>query len=373
MKHTPDIYDPAKGLSKILEVAKQFNPSTFRYALEYRNWNMPQLEAMSNQVSDNVIRLEREEMQLKAFAQEFNHQFATNNNRCFNHALDFLRSISSTLREAKRLLRHYAPQLSTQQQAGQPPYTQLSAAGYPPCVLSLYEGMTRFFAALLRSLLLCRQMLGAEKRIQQDHGYCHELFRQFRQQVHDETYDLLQLIPRDAEQLSERSNLAIASRNRYANDEAWASAGFHQFSRTEVRHLVIKQLLDQEADNDLTHMEKQLFGNDQEKVHRYRYIIAHFDELVPAGYNRKNLPAKLIQMFFRYVGIAYGLEEMATTYFNEQYTASPSHLYLTVSYQAINGYKREVLADRDGQFTQFKEKLRTRYFAPQPLQMLTDS
>ena len=167
--------------------------------------------------------------------------------------------------------------------------------------------------------------------------------------------------------LSEENNTAIASRNKYENDEAWAPVGFHNHSKTEVKQLIIKQVLDEEDGSDITNMEKLLFGADEQKVHKYRHIIRHFDELIPESYHRKNLPAKYIQMFFQFVGIPFKLESDAVAYFNEVYLSSSEHRHTTVTYQAVNGYKKEVLEDRDGAYRAFTNNIKKRFFAVLPL------
>jgi hypothetical protein len=180
------------------------------------------------------------------------------------------------------------------------------------------------------------------------------------------------MIPRNSEYLSEKNNPAIASRNKYENDEAWAPVGFHNYSKTEVKHLVIKQILDEEEGSDLTKTEKLLFGNDEAKVHKYRYIIRHFDELIPENYRRKNLPAKYIQMFFQFVGIPYKLESDAVDYFNEIYLSSSDHKFTTVSYQAVNSYKKEVLEDKDKAYKAFTNSIKEHFYKVIPLQNATN-
>lgn len=148
--------------------------------------------------------------------------------------------------------------------------------------------------------------------------------------------------------------------------------GFHNYSKTEVKHLVIKQILDEEEGSDLTKTEKLLFGNDEAKVHKYRYIIRHFDELIPENYRRKNLPAKYIQMFFQFVGIPYKLESDAVDYFNEIYLSSSDHKFTTVSYQAVNSYKKEVLEDKDKAYKAFTNSIKEHFYKVIPLQNATN-
>lgn len=386
MFFTPKIYDPVEGLDTILDAASKFNVERFLYALEYKNWDEKKLELMGNEVATYRRKLEEEYNRLVEFAQVFNKEFATMNNKCFSSALIMLGKLRSGVSETKRLFMKFCPrahQETIYQAIRNKPvsaynYAYISAEvyqiplykfeEYPSCVSGLYNEMEKFFLLLMRCIQLCKQVLNDEKRIKSDNKYCKYLFDEFKNTIYRDIADIIMMIPRDSDYLSEEKNPAIASRNHYDNDEAWAPVGFHSYSKTEVKQLIIKQVLDEEEGNDLTRMEKLLFGNDEEKVHKYRYIIRHFDELIPANHHRKNLPGKYIQMFFQFVGIPSGLESAAVDYFNEMYLSSPGHKFVTVSYQAINGYKKEVLEDKDGAYKDFSQNIKQHFYNVVPLQ-----
>lgn len=381
MYYTAKIYDPAIGLDQIFAAASKFNAERFLYALEYKNWNEEKLELMGNEVATYRRKLENEYNRLVEFAEVFNKEFATMNNKCFSSALTMLRKLRSGISETKKLFMKFCPRARqetiTQTILNNPVsaynYAYISAdvyqlplfefEGYPSCVSGLYNEMEKFFLLLMRCIQLCKQVLNEERKIKSDNKYCKYLFDEFKHTILREIADIIMMIPRDSDYLSEEKNPAIASRNHYDNDEAWAPVGFHNYSKTEVKQLIIKQVLDEEEGSDLSRTEKILFGNDEAKVHKYRHIIKHFDELIPDTYRRKNIPAKYIQMFFMFVGIPFKLESKAVDYFNEIYLSSANHKFTTVSYQAVNGYKKEVLEDKDGAFKAFSNIIRKRFFA----------
>lgn len=386
MYYTATIYDPEKGIDQILLAASKFNAERFLYALEYKNWDERRMEVMAGEVAAYRTKLENEYDRLVEFSKVFNKEFATMNNKCFSSALTMLRKLRSGISETKRIFTKFCPrarrEVICQTIADKPvsayDYAYISAdtyqlplfrfEGYPACVSQLYCEMEKFFLVLVRCIQLCKQVLSDEKEIRGDNKYCKYLFEEFKNKVLSEIADIIMMIPRNSDYLSEENNPAIASRNNYENDEAWAPAGFHNHTKTEVKQLIIKQVLDEEDGSDLTRLEKLLFENDEPKVHKYRHIIRHFDELIPDSYHRKNLPAKYIQMFFQFVGIPYKLESDAVAYFNEMYLSSPSHRFTTVSYQAINGYKKAVLEDKDGSYKAFTNSLKQRFFASVTLQ-----
>ena len=380
MYYTADIYDPERGFEQILIAASKFNAERFLYAMEYKNWDERTLERMGNEVATYRIKLENEYDRLVEFAKIFNKEFATMNNKCYSSALTILRKLRSGISETKKIFTKFCPRANkerlSREIANKPvsayDYAYISAdtyqlplfefEGYPACVRGLFNEMQKFFMLLIRCIQLCKQVLNDEKKIRSDNKYCKYLFDEFKIKVLREIADIIMMIPRSSEYLSEEKNPAIASRCHYDNDEAWAPVGFHNYSKTEVKQLIIKQVLDEEEGSDLTRIEKLLFGNDEQKVHKYRYIIRHFDELIPETYNRKNLPAKYIQMFFQFVGIPFRLESDAVDYFNEMYLSSPEHKFTTVTYQAVNGYKKDVIADKDGAYDAFVKDLKQHFF-----------
>jgi hypothetical protein len=390
MYYTAKIYDPAIGLDQIFAAASKFNAERFLYALEYKNWDEEKLELMGNEVATYRRKLENEHNRLVEFAEVFNKEFATMNNKCFSSALTMLRKLRSGISETKKLFMKFCPRARqetiTQTILNNPVsaynYAYISAdvyqlplfkfEGYPSCVSGLYNEMEKFFLLLMRCIQLCKQVLNEERKIKSDNKYCKYLFDEFKHTILREIADIIMMIARDSDYLSEEKNPAIASRNHYDNDEAWAPIGFHNYSKTEVKQLIIKQVLDEEEGNDLTRMEKLLFGNDEVKVHKYRYIIMHFDELIPDSYHRKNLPAKYIQMFFQFIGIPSGLESDAVEYFNEMYLSSSGRKFETVTYQAINSYKKEILEDKNGAYKDFIKRIKQHFYNVVPLQKAID-
>ena len=385
MKYTANIDDPAEGLDQILSAASKFDSQRFLYALDYKNWNEKQMERMSKEVSESTVKLEKEYNRLVEFAQVFNKEFATDDNKCYNSALALLKKLRSGISETKKIFMKFCPrarkdrfyQSVKKRPASAYDYSYISREtyqmdiflfeGYPACVNGLCDEIEKFFLVRIRCMQLCKQVLSEEQKIKNDNAYCKYLLKEFKEKVLSEISGITMIFSRDSEYLTEEKNQAIASRNHYDNDDAWAPVGFHNYSKKEVKLLIIKQVLDTEEGSDLTRMERLLFGDDEQTVHKYRYIIQHFDELIPESYHRKKLPAKYIQMFFQFVGITYKKELEAYKYFKETYLSSTTHNYTMVTYQAVNDSKKEVLEEKDGAYKAFVLTLRQRFYATIPL------
>lgn len=379
MYFTPEIYDPKTGLDVIAMAVAKFNPERFLFAIEYKNCDETEMELMARQVAEYRAKLETEYTRLLEFSKTFNKEFVTENNKCFDIALALLRKMRAGMSQTKKIFMKFCPRArreDVRHVIGNMPvsayeYSFISANNYPlslfkfdiypPCVSSLYNEIEKFFILFAQCIGLCKRVLAEEEKIRKDKEYCFYLFKEFKRKVLHEIAGMISIFNKDSKELSEEANSAIASRNRYDNDEAWSPFGFHKYPKKEVKFLVIRQVIDEESETGLSKKEILLFGNDKDKVERIRDIIYNFDDLVPNNYSGSKLPAKMVQMFLQYVGIGKGLEKDTVEYFFEKYMENPSHSYERVSYQAVHGYKAEVENDKKGEYKSFVESLQTRF------------
>lgn len=385
MFYSPKIYDPEAGMSQIIEAASKFHAERLVYALEFKNVDESWMERMAKEVAEYRIKLEKEHGRLKEFAKVFNQQFATVNNTCFSSAWILLKKLRSGISETKRIFQKFSPR--GHRDTGVHPEEQTVSVydhsyistdtyqlqlfdlkSFPPCVSALCDEMKKFFDVLINCMKLCRNVLKQEERIRQDPQYCSFLFERMKETVYEQCWDLLDIIEQSGSQLTPEHNPAIADRSHYQSDEEWAATAFHKHTRRDVKKLVIKTIIDEEAGSDLTHTEIMLFGNDVERVHKLRDIIRGFDRLVPANYKRKNLPPRYIKMFLHYAGITYLQEKKAVDYFKDIYQASPNHLHNMVSYTAVNGVKLPNRPEEDEAYNSFVEQIEKLFIATPTLQ-----
>jgi hypothetical protein len=176
--------------------------------------------------------------------------------------------------------------------------------------------------------------------------------------------DVIMLLPMEAEIFQEEHNPAIASLKKYSGTEAWAPHGFHNFSKKDVRNLVIKEVQEAEKNGNISKEQIALFGNNSERIAKIDNIILHFDDLMPHGFKREKLNAETIAMFMRWCGVTK--EEHFIAYFNKVYKRNPSHQYETVTKGAVNAAKNKLLReDHDGTlYNEFVQKIEKQYFIP---------
>ena len=394
MYYTDKIINPTESIEQILAAIEKFDKERFLYALQYKNWDEAAIDRMASEVSDYRVRLKEELQRLADFANVFNNEFATDDNKCFDSALTLLKKLRSGMSETKRIFMKFCPRAKidrfTSNTDNAPrsafQYSFFSTAtvqldafefeGYPECVRVLYNEIGNFFIVLEECLKLCQYVLEDEKRIRNDHVYCTYLYKVFKEKFFREICDLIELFDRLSEVLSEKNNPAIASRNKYDNDEEWAHNGFHNFGKKHVKHLVVRQVLDEKAGNDLTVTELQLFGNNVNKVHRYREIIKHFDDLLPENYTKQSIGSKMVLMFLIYAEIPHGLYEKAVAYFNEMYKSSEANKHYTVGYPAVmNNKKRceeKIKKDQDDEYRIFISKIENRNIPTSTIRLATN-
>lgn len=376
MYYSSKITDPSQGIDSIIKAASKFNANSFLYALLYKNWDEEKITSMCTEVKTQRDRLENEYQNLRQFALTFNKEFATNNNKCFDTALKLLNKLRSGVSETKKLFQRFCPRahknkfntLDKSRTFSAFDYSLISSEsyqltiykfdGYPECVSNLYFEMEQFFALLLQSINLCKQVIEDENTIRKDKIYCKTLFDNFREDILSKIGDIVNIIKIDSEVFSEKNNLAIASMSQFADIETWAQHGFHNYDKKDVKILAIKQFIEQNNEYDLTLIEKALFGNDVKKVHAIREIIQDFDSFLPDSYSREKLPADYIRKFFIYIGVKN--QKLATEYFNQVYKSSPNKKHEVVKYGAINGHSSKVLKN-ENEYSSFVFALNSRF------------
>ena len=384
MAYTTTIYDPQEGLETIGRAIEKFDDKRFLFALNYKDWDETEIELMARQVCEYRTKLEQEHIRLIEFAKTFNKEFVTDNNRCFDTGLKLIRKLRSGISEVKRIYQKFCPRapkqrfyykaISNKKQSAFD-YSYLSIGSYqlslfpldseiyPPCVRGLYNELGRFFHQLSLSLALCMKVLQDEEKIRKDSEYCNFLFEKFKREVMKEIMDMIMLMPTDADIFQEEHNPAIASLKKYSGTEAWAPQGFHNFTKKDVKHLIIKEAQEFEKNGNISKEQFVLFGNNSEMIAKIDNVILHFDELMPDDYKRKKLDAAIIALFMRWCGVTD--EEHFIAYFNKVYKRNPSRQHETVKKGAVNSAKnKQVRENNNIEYNEFVQKLEKLHFIP---------
>lgn len=374
MFYTPKITKPEEGLDAILVAAERFDVNRFLYAVQYKNYDESQMERMGAEIALYCTKLENEYERLQSFAKTFNESFVTDNNKCYDVALKMLNKIKSGVSETKRIYMKFCPRgrqdkfrsiygnkivsafkyskLSSEE-------VQLEAFGleeYPVVIQGLYREMEKFFTLLVRCVQLCKQVIKDERTIRKNGNYCQYLYERFKEKFLKKIAHVLQLIPRNSEFLSAKNNPAIAARKDYGSDEAFAQHAFHNYPVKDMERYALKETFDEERMGDMTKVEILLFRGSMEVTRNVRFLIARFDDLMPADWKRKKLSGYHVQMFMRWCGIQTGQEKYFVEYFMQEYKRVKEHKYGAISNAAVSGHKEEVLKN-DDDYQEFAQKV----------------
>lgn len=374
MFYTPKITNPEEGLDAILVAAERFDVNRFLYAVQYKNYDESQMERMGSEIALYRTKLEKEYDRLQSFAKTFNESFVTDDNKCYDVALKMLNKIKSGVSETKRIYMKFCPRgrqdkfrsiygnkkvsafkyskLSSEE-------VQLEAFGleeFPVVIQGLYREMEKFFALLVRCVQLCKQVIKDERTIRKDGNYCQYLYERFKEKFLKKIAHVLQLIPRNSEYLTAKNNPAIAARQNFGSPEAFAQHAFHNYSTGVMEPYMLKETFDEERMGDMSKIEILLFRGNLELTRNVRFLIARFDDLMPADWKRKKLSGYHVQMFMRWCGIQTGQEKYFVEYFMQEYKRVKEHKYGTISNAAVSGHKEEVLKN-DEDYQEFAQKV----------------
>lgn len=374
MFYTSTITNPEEGLDAILEAAERFNTDRFLYAVQYKNYDESQLDSMAKEIACYRNKLEKEYERLQDFAKTFNESFVTDDNKCYDVALKALNKIKSGVSETKRIYMKFCPRgrqdkfhsIYGNKKVSAFTYStlsseeiQLDAFGleeFPVAIQGLYREMEKFFTLLVRCVQLCKQVIRDERTIRKNGNYCQYLYERFKEKFLKKIAHVLQLIPRNSEQLTAENNPAIAARRNYGSAEAFAQHAFHNYPTGVMEPYMLKETFDEERMGDMTKMEILLFRGNLEQTRTVRLLIAHFDDLMPADWKRKKLSGYHVQMFMRWCGIQAGQEKHFVEYFMQEYQRVKAHKYGTITSAAVSGHKEKVLRN-DNEYREFAQKI----------------
>lgn len=374
MFYTPKITNPEEGLDAILVAAGKFDVNRFLYAVQYKNYDESQMERMGSEIALYRTKLEKEYERLQSFAKTFNESFVTDDNKCYDVALKMLNKIKSGVSETKRIYMKFCPRgrqdkfrsIYGNKKVSAFKYSKLSSdeiqleafglEEFPVVIQGLYREMEKFFALLVRCVQLCKQVIKDERTIRKDGNYCQYLYERFKEKFLKKIAHVLQLIPRNSEYLTAKNNPAIAARQNFGSPEAFAQHAFHNYSTGVMEPYMLKETFDEERMGDMSKIEILLFRGNLKLTRDVRFLIARFDDLMPADWKRKKLSGYHVQMFMRWCGIQTGQEKYFVEYFMQEYKRVKEHKYGTISNAAVSGHKEEVLKN-DDDYQEFAQKV----------------
>lgn len=349
-----DIEPTLDRLNQIKEIVSNFEKdgaNRLTCALEMKHKDLDEIEQLSVFIAQARDKMEKELERLKKFEPTFNNQFATDHNNYYNSVSEVLRHIRSHLSPLKIILKKFCPRKHPSaaecemykispksvidasllgDEVYQPDLFELES--FPPAVQGLYNEMIKFFKAEKECMDICAEILQEELAIRKDPIKSKCILDKYRQKAYKRMENMIMLISEDTIEYLKATTPAYQAYQQYASEEGFAQGEFHKQNCASMDHLC---LIEAKTENeDITIKEKVLWGNNPKTIKKIRYVISHFDELLPTDFKHK------LMGMYEYIFCQWALPEnvkQAVEYFIEHYNGK----YTPVKYAAVNKHSLE--------------------------------
>lgn len=374
---SPFISGTSEGITAVQEALRNFDKDHFIYAFRMGIWKEEKVEALTIHLQSKRPKFEKEFKKLQEFAETFVKTYALNNNACYSLTMEGLKKMKSFFASIMHIFRTFIPKTRERHRNFHlilKPKSLYSCSGicsniymkdffqfdgYPPCVVDLYNEIEKLFILFIRSLQICSIVAKAVNETRNNNKICDDYLEQQENDILESISGIISVFSADKldEEISRHPKLReFLNCQDNANR---ASMFYHVLTYVELQLFVILKKLNLESKYNITEEEFSLFGNDVEKILQCRYIIGHFDELLPPGRYKpgKKLYAKTVKMFLYWAKIKSGKEKYAVRYFFRKYKESSFNTHQEVGYEAINGQGNNVLQDKY-EYNKFEERLK---------------
>lgn len=356
--------NPETMIDRIIDSVAPFNEDILQYALHnYHNGNEDKVMFLIDEVAGNRLSLQKEYHRLHDYSLHFNEEFVLDDNKCFSTSLKLLRRLRTGIKTTKDIFKEFCPykhdkarryQLYRIQRPNVFDASGLSSkanrcldlfdiSSYVPIVQELFSELSSFFDILIKSMRLCKDVLDKEKEIKSNSKECLKIYNQFKAKVLNEMKVIYDLLTEDnVEKLKQNNPMALLM-DKYGNDEGYAQAGFHNGTIADAKNAVLLDAYQVKVRMGLSKAEQALWGTDVELVMKIRFIIDHFDELLPQYAKRQHLDAKYIALLAKWCGVYDELDNFID-YFNKIYNKR-TRTCASILYKALNNAKNKMTAE----------------------------
>lgn len=326
------------------------------YALDMKHINEDEVERFASYISKARIKMEKELERLRKYETDFNNDFATDHNNYYNSVAGLLWHIRSHMSPLKNVFKKFCPrQHPTVPQCARYGIRQKSVfegsvlakgdyanpifdiSSYPPVVKGLYTELRKFFDAEKTCMQICIGIIEEEKKIRKDPERCKYLLDIYRQKSYQRFKNVMIAISADAINLFKSVTLSYQNYQNYESEASFAQGEYHKHNHADMEHFFIIE--GYMASDNLSMTEKALWGY-AKKIKRVRYVVSHFDELLPADFNHKDMG--LYEYMFCQWALPSNIKQ-AVEYFIQHYHGK----HKVVKYAAAN--KRSSQYDKNSE------------------------
>lgn len=355
--HT-DIEPTLDSLNQVKDIVSNFEAKgadRLQSALLMKNMDVDDIERFAEYIAQARYKMERELARLRKYEKDFNQEFATDHNDYYNSVSMLLRKMRSHMSPLKTILKKFCPprhptaaQCAAFDIPGKSVYESsvlskgtyelnlFDLSTYPDAAQRLFTELLLFFKAEEECMNLCTGILEEETEIRKDPSRSWASLDKYRRKAYERMGNQLMLFTEDTLQTLKSITPAYGCREAYATEEGFAQGEFHKHNRADMDHYFIIEAMTETE--DITNTEKALWGNNPKAVKRIRYVVSHFDELLPRDFKQRMMG--LYEYIFSQWALPKNVKK-AVEYFAEHYQGS----YKVVKYGAAS--KQSVNYDRN--------------------------
>lgn len=344
-----DIEPTLDRLNTILNIAQNFESegaSRLMCALNMKHMDIQEVERLGVYIAQARDKMEKELVRVRKYEKDFNAEFATDHNGYYNSVKEMLKHIRSHMSPLKTIFRKFCyrkqPSKSDMEFYNIPRQSVFDKsvlgmgvyqpdlfdiAEYPVEVQGLFTEMRKFFEAEVECMNICTSILEEELRIMKDPVQSKYLLDKYRRKAFEKLKNQIMLISDDVIENLKSLSPAYQRLCDYASEEGFAQGEFHKHNTADMDHFCLIEIATR--NKDITNEEKALWGDNPSLVKKIRYVIKHFDELLPRDFKHK------LMGYYEYVFCMWALPgniKRATEYFIKHYNGA----YKTSKYAAVN-------------------------------------
>ena len=308
-----DIEPTLDNLHEIISICETFmkeGGDRLMCAMGMRKWDLDEIERLAEYIVQSRQKMETELNRLRKYKDDFNDMFATDHNSYYNSVAELLSHVRSHTSPLKNLLkktcsrrhpdnrvcrRHNIKPKSVRKESVlasgsyQKPVFSIDDPTTPAQVSGLFRELKQFFADEKECMEICLEVLDEEAEIRKDPVKSKYVLDKYRRKAFDKLKGQIMLISDDMISTLKEITPAYQCSKNFATDEAFAQEEFHKHNVTDMDHFCLIELAVSKQNNNLENDELANWGDNPSWVKKIRYVVKHFDELLPNDFSHKKM------------------------------------------------------------------------------------
>ena len=353
-----DIEPTLDNLHEIIRICETFmkeGGDRLMCAMGLRKWDIDEIERLAVYIVQSRQKMETELIRLRKYKEDFNDMFATDHNNYYNSVAELLSHIRSHTSPLKNLLkktcnrrhpdkkeckRYNIKPKSVRKESVlasgsyQKPIFSIDDPTTPAQVSGLFRELKKFFADEKECMEICVVVLDEEAEIRKDPVKSKYVLDKYRRKAFEKLRGQIMLISDDMISTLKEITPAYQCFKNFATDEAFAQEEFHKHNVTDMDHFCLIELAVSKQKNKLENDELANWGDNPSWVKKIRYVIKHFDELLPNDFSHKKMGQ--YEYYFCKWALPQNISN-ATKYFIKHYNGK----WKVSKYGAVNSHSKD--------------------------------